>query len=209
MEIGSIIKRCRLLKELTQEDMANALGVTPQAVSRWETNISYPDVAMVPEIAKYLGVSTDKLLGCESIAVDIENVNETLNQSQADSIFDYIPNKSNQKRNVLVVDDAEFMRNILEDMLTRDGHTVIKAKNGQEGLEVLAKEQVDICILDIVMPGMHGIEVLEKVRETYADVEVVMLSAQSTVGNVRKSLELGAKGFVVKPFQPSSILERM
>ena len=117
--------------------------------------------------------------------------------------------KSNQKRNVLVVDDAEFMRNILEDMLTRDGHTVIKAKNGQEGLEVLAKEQVDICILDIVMPGMHGIEVLEKVRETYADVEVVMLSAQSTVGNVRKSLELGAKGFVVKPFQPSSILERM
>ncbi len=63
MEIGAVIKKYRTKKNITQEEMAKALSVTPQAVSRWETGQSYPDIAMIPEIVKYLDVSADELLG--------------------------------------------------------------------------------------------------------------------------------------------------
>ena len=87
MMIGEIIKKYRLERKLTQEEMAEALHITPQAVSRWETGVSYPDVTMLPQLAAYLHVSTDKLLGCENNEI-IEH-QEVLNQSQIDSIFDY------------------------------------------------------------------------------------------------------------------------
>ena len=60
MEIGNVIKKYRILKNMTQEELGAALLVTPQAVSRWETGISYPDISMIPEIVKVLGVSADK-----------------------------------------------------------------------------------------------------------------------------------------------------
>ncbi len=63
MEIGNVIKEYRTLKGMTQEELAQALSVTPQAVSRWELGVSYPDIAMVPGIVRVLGVSADELLG--------------------------------------------------------------------------------------------------------------------------------------------------
>lgn len=70
MEIGNVIRGYRLLKNMTQEELGAALIVTPQAVSRWETGVSYPDIAMIPEIVKVLGVSADTLLGCDNPASD-------------------------------------------------------------------------------------------------------------------------------------------
>ncbi|MBE5940361.1 MAG: response regulator [Lachnospiraceae bacterium] len=207
MMIGEIIKKYRLERKLTQEEMAEALHITPQAVSRWETGISYPDVTMLPKLAKYLHISTDKLLGCENNEI-IEH-QEILNQSQIDSIFDYIPGKKTPGRKVLVVDDAEFMRNILTDILSTEGHNVLQAKNGLECIDILKKETVDICILDLNMPVMNGMETLEKIRESYPSLKIIILSVESTEENVRKTLLLGANGFVAKPFQQNSILERM
>lgn len=63
MEIGKVIKQARLNKEITQEQLAEALGVTTQAVSKWETDCSYPDITLIPSIANYLDVSSDELLG--------------------------------------------------------------------------------------------------------------------------------------------------
>ncbi len=125
-----------------------------QAVSRWETGVSYPDVAMIPQIAKYLNISADKLLGCEN--TEIIERSEPLNQSQIDSIFDYVPGKKVKGKKVLVVDDAKFMRMMLKDILSADGQIVIEAENGAECLEILQNEQVDICILDINMSVMDG-----------------------------------------------------
>ena len=78
-----------------------------------------------------------------------------LNQSQIDSIFDPTLVTGESKR-VLVVDDADFMRMMLKDMATRNGHTFLEAKNGQECLNILQEEAVDMCVLDIRMPGMDG-----------------------------------------------------
>ena len=116
MEIGNVIREYRSLKGMTQEELAQALSVTPQAVSRWELGVSYPDIAMVPAIVKVLGVSADELLGCgnsdkegdASTASDYRSKQgsegDVLNQSQIDSIFDYVPLEGGESKMVLVVD---------------------------------------------------------------------------------------------------------
>lgn len=84
MVIGEIIRKCRTERKITQEEMATALHVTPQAVSRWETGISYPDIAMIPQISKYLDVSADRLLGCSDTEIrpaNSANSQQPLNQT--------------------------------------------------------------------------------------------------------------------------------
>ena len=212
MNIGTVIKQKREERHISQAELAARLHVTPQAVSRWEMDISYPDIAMVPLISEALWVSADELLGIPKTGVNSgqNNYNSVLNQSQADSIFDYIPcAAADGRRKILVVDDADFMRSTLENILTEQGHTVLQAKNGQEGLDVLQNENVDVCILDIVMPVMDGITALKKIKDQWPDIKVVMLSAMSQESNVMLALELGADAFVVKPFQPDCLLERI
>ena len=68
MNIGEVIKEYRIRRNLTQEELATKLNLTPQAVSRWETGISYPDIAMLPMVARVLQVSTDELVGLRPVA---------------------------------------------------------------------------------------------------------------------------------------------
>lgn len=227
METGNVIKEYRLRKNMTQEELGAALLVTPQAVSRWETGVSYPDIAMIPEIVKVLGVSADTLLGCGGPMADKNRVmayselmasiqqiqDRMLNQSQIDSIFDYVPQPVAGEKLVLVIDDADFMRMMLTDMLSHEHHKVLQASGGGEGLEILKGRTcgipVDVCILDINMPGMNGLEVLERIKKGYPHLKVIMLSAMCTEEIVRKSMELGADSFVAKPFQACILLERI
>ena len=133
-----------------------------------------------------------------------------LDQSQADSVFDYVPGQiTGESRNILVVDDADFMRATLEDILTHHGHTVLQAGNGQECLDVLQEKDVDVCVLDIVMPVMGGMDALRKIRERHPGIKVVMLSALSRKNIVEQALQLGADAFVVKPFQEAGLIERI
>lgn len=219
MNIGEVIKYRRQKRNMTQAELAELLHVTPQAVSRWEMGISYPDIAMVPLIAEALWVSADELLGikpaytvqeCGKGSETSSDYNTTLNQSQADSIFDYIPVPGTEEsKKVLVIDDADFMRMMLEDILTHFGHTVLQARDGQEGLKLLQNEAVDVCVLDIRMPDMDGIEVLRRIKEAHPEIRVVMLSAMSQESNVKQALQLGADAFVVKPFQAECLVERI
>ena len=123
------------------------------------------------------------------------------------------PGRDGASKMVLVVDDSDFMRMILTDMLAKDGHRVLQYKSGEEFLKRLQDKtgdiNPDVCILDIKMPGMNGLEVLEQIKKDYRDLKVIMLSALCTEEIVRKALELGADGFVAKPFQSSSLLERI
>lgn len=101
------------------------------------------------------------------------------------------------------------MRTILTDILTTYNYEVSVAEDGEKGLEMLQEKNFGICILDIGMPGMDGLQVLEIIKERYPDVKVVMLSARSTKGNVMKALQLGAYGFVAKPFAEGSLREHL
>lgn len=229
MEIGNIIREYRTRRGMKQEELAQALSVTPQAVSRWEIGVSYPDIAMVPGIARVLEVSADELLGCgdfdktresstdldyPALVKSVQDIEGSLlNQSQIDSIFDYVPVKGEVSKMVLVVDDSDFMRMMLTDILSKNGHRILQCKSGEECLERLKDKTgdiiADVCILDIRMPGMNGLEVLEEIKKDYRDLKVIMLSALCTEEVVKRALELGADGFVAKPFQASSLLERI
>ena len=79
---------------------------------------------------------------------------------------------------ILVVDDEKEIRNLIEIYLKNEGYTVLKASNGEESLEVLAKEEVQLMILDIMMPKMDGMEVCRRVRE-HLNIPILMLSAKS------------------------------
>lgn len=221
MKIGDVIKCKRQKKNMTQAELAERLNVTPQAVSRWEMGVSYPDIAMLPLLSEVLWVSADELLGIipsyknresqkEQNSIEKENADPILNQSQADSIFDYVSVPvSGENKKVLVVDDANFMRMILEDVLTHCGHTVLQARNGQECLSMLQEEDADVCLLDINMPGMDGLEVLRRLKTGYPGLKVVMISALAQENNIRLALQLGADAFVVKPFSSECLIERV
>ena len=214
MKIGEEIKKYRMKRNITQQEMAYALAITPQAISRWEKGWSLPDISMIPEIVEYLGISADVLLGCKS---SVENYDDDgyislLNQEQVDCIFDYYATnkqRSKKKKIVLVVDDVPFMRRMLNDIISHEGHKVIEVASGEECLDFIQKEKVDVCTLDINLSAINGIETLEKVKKINSKINVIMLSAQSTKENVNRSHELGADAFVVKPFQESSLLVRI
>ena len=213
MNIGEVIKRRRKIRNITQAELAELLNVTPQAVSRWEMGISYPDIAMVPKISEVLWVTADELLGIRPLSAEresVEDIDAVLTQSQADSIFDYVPVYTTRKgKRVLVTDDSDYMRATLKDILIPHGHTVIQAKDGRECLNILQNETVDVCVLDIVMPVMNGIETLKRIKEGQPELKVVMLSALSQERIVKQALQLGADAFVVKPFQEECLIERI
>jgi len=213
MNIGEVIKSRRKKRNITQAELAELLSVTPQAVSRWEMGISYPDIAMIPKISEILWVTADELLGIRPLNPNREcgeDMDEFLNQSQADSIFDYVPAPvTGKSRKILIADDSDFMRATLEDILMHHGHTVLQAKDGRECLNLLQNEAADVCVLDIVMPVMNGIEVLKRIKEGQSGLKVVMLSALSRESIVKQALEFGADAFVVKPFQEQCLIERI
>ena len=130
MNIGEVIKDRRQKRNLTQAELAGLLNVTPQAVSRWEVGVSFPDITMIPELSEVLKVTADELFG---IGLTCGQVGAVLHQSQVDDIFDFVPGGATGKsRRILIVDDSAFMRKTLEDILTHHGHTVLQAENGRE-----------------------------------------------------------------------------
>ncbi len=215
MDIGAKIKELRAKSNLTQEELAQKLGVTAQAVSRWECGVSLPDITMLPLISKTFFVPTDTLLGCVTPIMfesckDLDCSGELLNQSQIDSMLegnDIVSDGMHKK--VLIVDDSDFMRMTLKDILTKAGHTVAEADNGKLALKVLEKEKVDLCILDIIMPEMNGMDALKQIHAQMQDLPVMMLSALCSEHIVKEALRIGAKAFVAKPFQPDSIIKRI
>lgn len=217
MEIGAIIKKRRTVMKLTQEEFAGKLNVTPQAVSRWENEISLPDISLVPRIADILKLSGDDLLrGKENrithyalaggIMID---ASEVLIQNDIDVLFGYSKeNEKNDRHLVLHADDADFLRNVVKDILSSQGYEVLQAKDGEECIDILSRNQVDILLLDINMPG-NGLVILEEVKKTYPDLPVLMLSAMADDQTVKKTLALGANGFVVKPFGAEDLIEHL
>ena len=109
---------------------------------------------------------------------------------------------------VLVVDDAAFMRRMVSDALIKAGHEVVaEASNGQEAVERYQELHPDLTTLDITMPQKDGLEALGEIISIDPGARVLMCSALGQEAKVIESIQLGAKDFVVKPFQPAQLLE--
>ncbi|MEH2279639.1 MAG: response regulator [Nostoc sp.] len=105
---------------------------------------------------------------------------------------------------LLVVDDNQTNCNLLERQLERRGYTVAVATNGPLALRMLQTMSVDLILLDIIMPGMNGFEVLQQIKhhEDWRHIPVIMLSALDEIDSVVRCVEMGAEDYVSKPFKP-------
>lgn len=117
------------------------------------------------------------------------------------------PNINAADVSVLVVDDIPLNVLLIEKMLKKFGFEIRKANSGPQALEAVAERQPHLILLDIMMPGMSGYEVLEKIRATKDKTElpIVMLSALSANDDVSKAVRLGANEFLTKPV----VMERL
>ncbi len=114
-----------------------------------------------------------------------------------------------KERHVLVVDDDEINSKLVASVLQWEKNTIHFAKSGEAALEVLAKHDVDVVVLDIAMPGLNGYETLKKIREREKYVSVIFLSGHKKIEEIVKGLNAGADDYMGKPFHPSELLARV
>jgi DNA-binding response OmpR family regulator len=109
---------------------------------------------------------------------------------------------------VLVVDDEEKIRRILRGYLESDAIEVVEAASGEDALDRLAERSVDVVILDVMLPGIDGIEVLRRIRTT-STVLVLLLTARADEVDKLVGLSVGADDYVTKPFSPREVVARV
>ena len=112
---------------------------------------------------------------------------------------------------LLVVDDNAINRELLSRQLARQGYSVLAAKNGREALDMIAKQEFDLVLLDIMMPDIDGFEVLRRLKsdETLRNIPVIMISALDEIDSVVRCIEIGAEDYLSKPFDPVLLRARI
>ncbi|MFY7921934.1 MAG: response regulator [Gemmatimonas sp.] len=111
-------------------------------------------------------------------------------------------------KTVLICDDAIFMRTLVGDILTQAGFEVVgEAETGMQAVEKYRHLRPDLVTMDIVMPDMGGIDAVREITKHDPQARVLMCSAMGQQALVVEAIQAGAKDFVVKPFQPSRVLE--
>jgi DNA-binding response OmpR family regulator len=112
---------------------------------------------------------------------------------------------------ILVIDDDEANRALLSRRLVHQGHSVLTAESGEAGLAIAAREPVDVILLDVLMPGLSGYEVLTRLKEDEAlrEIPVLMITALDDAASVARSIALGAADYLAKPFDPAVLRARV
>lgn len=113
-----------------------------------------------------------------------------------------------QRERILVVDDEEMVRSLLQRTLEKAGYDIITAANGQEALDKMSQFDVSLVFLDIKMPVLDGFQTLELIRQQF-NVPVIMLTGIGEVISVRDTLALGADDYIRKPFKTGELLARI
>lgn len=107
---------------------------------------------------------------------------------------------------IMVVDDDQYLREGIAEALGRAGFSVTLATDGETALGLMAQQKFDLVLLDLVMPGLSGLEVMRRLREKFPRLPVIMLSAFATVENAVEAMRQGAQDYVTKPFRVDTLL---
>lgn len=113
------------------------------------------------------------------------------------------------KPKVLIIEDEEKIARVLELELSYEGYEVKTALNGLEGFQMFQSDSWDVIVLDVMLPGISGIELLRRIRSTQTTVSVIMLTAKDSVEDKVSGLDLGANDYMTKPFQIEELLARI
>lgn len=177
MNIGTQI--CALRKEhgITQEKLAAEMGVTVGAVSKWENNITLPDLLMLCNLADYFHVTTDMLLG----RID--------------------------KKTFMVCDDAPFIGKVLKDLMEREGYLCVGIAENEKQLDDYLQENIpDVLFLDVHLEVGNGLTILKKMKEENPSTAVIMVTADNSEETIQTAISYRADAYVTKPFLPEHIL---
>lgn len=111
---------------------------------------------------------------------------------------------------ILLADDSAFMRKILTNILTKRGYTeIIEAVDGEETVAAYSRDKPDLVLLDIVMKKKYGTEALKDIMQIDPNAKVIMVSAVGQEKVIEEAIQLGAKGFVVKPFKEEEVMNKV
>ncbi len=108
---------------------------------------------------------------------------------------------------ILVIDDSEFQRNILQGIIEGQGHEILNALNGREGIEMAVSRSPDCILLDLIMPEIGGLEVLGLLRDKGLDIPTIVVTADIQESTRKKCMELGAVAFLNKPVKEDALNE--
>ncbi len=112
--------------------------------------------------------------------------------------------------NVLIVDDLTFIKIVLRDILEKSGFRVVgEASNGAQAIALYQERRPDVVLMDITMPGMDGLTALKKIKEIDPAARVIICSALGQQRLIVQAIQLGAKDFIVKPFQPPRVVSAL
>ncbi|WP_228275557.1 response regulator transcription factor [Gracilibacillus oryzae] len=112
------------------------------------------------------------------------------------------------EKTVLIVDDEIQMRTMLKLYLRNDFH-IMEAVNGREAIDLVMKEDIDIILLDIMMPVLDGIEACKQIKERKPNIPIILLTALNNTSDKVEGLSIGADDYIVKPFEPEELLARI
>ncbi len=110
---------------------------------------------------------------------------------------------------ILVVDDEPPIRKLLRTSLTPQGYQVLEAEDGAQALNLLGRNAVDIMVLDLGLPNLHGFDVIQRLREAKSHIPIIVLSSRADEAGKVKALDLGADDYVTKPFGVDELLARI
>lgn len=109
---------------------------------------------------------------------------------------------------ILAVDDEPQIRRVLRTTLSAQGYTILEAKSGEEALETIRRERVDLVLLDVNLPGISGLETCREIRSS-SDVPIIMLTVRNAEADKVQALDAGADDYVVKPFGSDELMARI
>ena len=113
---------------------------------------------------------------------------------------------------ILVIEDDTFLRELIVQKLLKEGYEIVEAVDGEDGIKKVTEENPDIILLDIILPGIDGFEVLKKIKadEKVKDIPVIILSNLGQQDDIDKGIKLGAKDYLIKAeFTPGEIVEKV
>ncbi len=106
---------------------------------------------------------------------------------------------------ILIVDDEEVVRQSCQRILAEKGYSLSEAESGEDALQMLKVQEYDLVLADLKMPGMDGIQLLQAVKESCPDIEVIIITGYATVETAVKAMKLGAYDYIEKPFRPEEL----
>ncbi|HWO74472.1 MAG TPA: response regulator transcription factor [Bacillus sp. (in: firmicutes)] len=113
------------------------------------------------------------------------------------------------QQKILIVEDEEKIARVLELELNFEGYQTVKAMDGLEGLRLYREQSWDLILLDVMIPGISGIELLRRIRSSDSETPVILLTAKDSIEDKVSGLDLGANDYITKPFQIEEVLARI